>query len=315
MRYGLTVIILTLVSIAIQAQDDPPPGEIYSVNGTNLHLHCMGESEPTIILESGIGGFTLNWTAVQPQLAESYRVCSYDRRGYGWSDPLTTSFTLENAVGDLYALLTAAEVEPPYVFVAHSFGGVLSRAYHATYPDHVLGMVMLDAIHPQMPERVAAYPSALPRQLDQLDRTAGLIRAFAASDGEVPLLDAFVPNDADALFLDKVLEEKFLETSKLEALYMVEAIPAYPLPDTLGEMPLVVVTHGTPETRSFLGAPMTPEQATAAEVTWQALQAELAALSSQGRLVVAEGSSHSIQFDQPDLVLDLVLVVVAATTA
>lgn len=315
MRYGfIVVLMLVALPVPLTAQAGPP-GTIYAVNGTNLHLYCEGTGGPTVILESGIGGFTLNWMAVQPELATSYRVCSYDRRGYGWSDPLTGAFALETAVADLHALLAAGKVEPPYVFVAHSFGGVLARAYHAQYPETVIGMVMLDAIHPEVGDRVAGYPAALRVQLNQLEMAAGLMRAFATSAGDSALPAMFVPDDASALFLEKMLEEKFLSTSRIEALYMAEDLPDITLPPTLGAMPLVVVAHGIPETRSFLGAPMTPEDAAAAEATWQALQAELATLAPQGRLVVAAESAHSIQFDQPDLVVALVQEVVAAATA
>jgi len=315
MRYGVLVLVLfALMGGRVHAQAEPP-GEIYTVNGHNLHLYCEGEGEPTIILESGVGGFTLNWTAVQPTLAASYRVCSYDRRGYGWSDPLTEPFSLETAVDDLHALLEAANIDPPYVFVAHSFGGIVSWAYQADYPDAVIGMVMLDAIHPQLPVRLEMYPPALRRQLDQLNMAAGMMRAFAASEGEMPIVEAFVPDDASELYLDKVLEEKFFAASRAEALYMVEEMPDYPLPSSLDDMPLVVVSHGIAETRTFLGAPMTITDAASAEDTWQALQTELAALSSQGRRVVAEESGHSIQFDQPDLVIALVFEVVAAANA
>ena len=50
-------------------------------------------------------------------------------------------------VADLHALLTAAAIPGPYVLAGHSFGGLVARLYAATYPDEVVGMVLIDAAH------------------------------------------------------------------------------------------------------------------------------------------------------------------------
>jgi pimeloyl-ACP methyl ester carboxylesterase len=65
----------------------PPPGELYDVGDYGLHLYCTGEGSPTVILEVGGSSPALVWYLVQPEIAKVARVCSYDRAGYGWSDP------------------------------------------------------------------------------------------------------------------------------------------------------------------------------------------------------------------------------------
>src|SRR5437016_5624440 len=67
----------------------PPPGRLVDIGGWRLHLNCTGESsasQPTIILEAGIGDFSVEWSLVQPGVAKFARVCTYDRAGDGWSD-------------------------------------------------------------------------------------------------------------------------------------------------------------------------------------------------------------------------------------
>ena len=64
-----------------------PPGKLVDVGGRKLHLYCTGHGSPTVILEDGAGSFAIDWALVQPEVARTTRVCSYDRAGYGWSDP------------------------------------------------------------------------------------------------------------------------------------------------------------------------------------------------------------------------------------
>jgi pimeloyl-ACP methyl ester carboxylesterase len=50
-------------------------------------------------------------------------------------------------MADLHALLGAADIPGPYVLVGHSAGGMIVRLYASTYPDDVVGMVLLDTTH------------------------------------------------------------------------------------------------------------------------------------------------------------------------
>jgi hypothetical protein len=65
----------------------PAAGRIVLVEGRRVHIYCTGAGEPTVLLEEGRGGASLNWAWVQRGVTKASRVCSYDRRGYGWSDP------------------------------------------------------------------------------------------------------------------------------------------------------------------------------------------------------------------------------------
>ena len=57
-----------------------PPGRLVDVNGYKMHLYCLGEGSPTVILESGLNDSWLYWYKVQPAVAKFTRVCSYDSR-------------------------------------------------------------------------------------------------------------------------------------------------------------------------------------------------------------------------------------------
>jgi pimeloyl-ACP methyl ester carboxylesterase len=125
----------------------PPPGRLIDIGGRKLHLYCVGEGLPPVILEAGAGWGMTAWRQIQPALAQTTQVCSYDRAGYGWSDagPLPRSGSQIST--DLHMLLQQAGVPAPRVVVGHSIGGLYVRHYAATYPSEVSGMVLVDSSH------------------------------------------------------------------------------------------------------------------------------------------------------------------------
>jgi pimeloyl-ACP methyl ester carboxylesterase len=126
----------------------PPPGRRLDIGGAKLHIREMGAGAPTVVLEAGIAGSCLSWSLVQPEVARFAKVCSYDRAGLGWSDAISGPRTPPRLVEELRALLKAAGVQPPYVLVGHSFGGLIIRAFAARYPSEVAGLVMVDPLDP-----------------------------------------------------------------------------------------------------------------------------------------------------------------------
>lgn len=172
----LWVIALVLVMLAagvVQAQDGdsdlpPAPGELIDVGGYSLHLYCTGEGGPAVILDAGLGDWSINMANLQEQIAEFTQVCTYDRAGYGWSDEGPEPRTSQQIVDELAALLENGEVEPPYILAGHSFGGINVMMFAAQHPELVEAVVLLDASHPEqmdalnaeVPEIVALEESA-----------------------------------------------------------------------------------------------------------------------------------------------------------
>lgn len=140
---ALTQSVLT----AHERTQHPPPGQLVSVGEHRLHLNCQGSGKPLVLLESGLSGWSQDWALVQPQLAKTTTVCSYDRAGYAWSDEASQARTGLLAVEDLRTLLRTAGLQGPMVVVGHSWGGMLAQMLAQTHPDEVLGLVLVDALH------------------------------------------------------------------------------------------------------------------------------------------------------------------------
>ena len=136
------------VATQLDKRNYAPRGELYTVNGRQMHIVCRGEASddsPTVILQAGGGADSFYWYWVQNQLAQKTQVCAYDRAGMGWSDPADTPRDPVTIVGELHALLQAASVQPPYVMAGHSYGTNLVRVYTAQYPGEVIGLILVDS--------------------------------------------------------------------------------------------------------------------------------------------------------------------------
>src|SRR5215207_10023644 len=148
----LTLAVIGAIYQAIATQIDqrtyPPPGEMVDVGTHNLHINCLGEGSPTVILEAANLGMSAHWVRVQ-QLAQTTRVCAYDRAGMGWSERGTEPRDAKLISSELHTLLKGADTQGPYVLVGHSYGGLYARMYAARYSEEVAGVALVDSMHPE----------------------------------------------------------------------------------------------------------------------------------------------------------------------
>src|SRR5918912_1497138 len=133
------------IAAAGDARSYPPPGQLVDVGGYRLHIQCVGTDSPTVVLDAGLSGSSLDWSLVQPELGRTTRVCAYDRAGMGWSDPGPQSRTPRQIAGELHTLLTKAGIAGPYVLVGHSLAGKNVRLFALSHPEEVAAMVLVDA--------------------------------------------------------------------------------------------------------------------------------------------------------------------------
>ena len=135
----------------------PMPGRLVDVGGYRLHLSCTGAGTPTVVLLNGLAETSPQWARINPTIAQTTRVCTYDRAGQGWSDDSPHRADATNAATDLHHLLTAAGETGPYLLAGHSSGGVHALTFTHLYPQQVAGMVLLDSASPRQVELVKPF--------------------------------------------------------------------------------------------------------------------------------------------------------------
>lgn len=277
----------------------PLPGTLVDVAGRKMHIDCMGEGSPAVILNSGLGDTYLSWMKVQPQIAKFTRVCSYDRAGLGYSDPSSEPRTSKVVAEELHALLQASAVAPPYVLVGHSMGGFDVRLYASLYREQVAGMILVDASHPDQENR-------LPLELKNLEGSALREEEFLeyTMPFGVPRLIGLCDDDPAQRAAECNFRSAREIVAEMKAVSESSAQTAATPP--LGDMPLVVLSHD-PEKPS---SEFPPDLAKSVNDAWEKMQEEMAHLSTRGTQAIAKNSAHYIQIDQSQIVIDAVHVVV-----
>ncbi|RMG86151.1 MAG: alpha/beta hydrolase [Chloroflexi bacterium] len=296
----LLVILLILVALPvlgavyqfIQDKRDrlryPPPGELVDVGGHRLHALVMGREQgaPTIVFEAGVGNSGIDWEYVQKGLGDEVCSVTYDRAGYGWSKPSTQPRTPERIAEELHRLLEALNVPKPYVFVAHSFGGLYARKYIQQYPNEVAGLVLVDSSHPGMlNDRDIDGETARLRRV-RLFKRIGLMRLILP---RIMTHYNIAPKAERARFL--ALNLRNTEPVLDEATPLFER--GIDLPDTLGDLPLVVISRAIDEDLK-------------SERRWGDFQRDLVNLSPNAEFLTTEETNHYIPVTEPEFVVQAI---------
>ncbi len=288
---------------AVAARGDarayPAPGRLVDVGGHRLHIYCVGAGGPTIVLDAGLGETSLDWSLVQPELATTTRVCAYDRAGMGWSDPSPRARTPANIAEELHTLLVNADIAGPYVLVAHSLSGKYARLFALHHSDEMAGLVLVDARSEYLD---ALTTPAENRVFVEAVETQGRQYALARQFGIARLFGAYlagsssVPAETRRLMALMGTRQSAIAATAAEARARAASDAELRAAPELGALPLIVLVS---------------DQSIAMAPHWADAQRRQAALSSEGRMIVAAGSSHFIQLDQPRLVIESIREVIA----
>ena len=131
---------------------------------SELFYRYSYKGSPTVVFISGLGDGSESWDWIQKEIAVTASTLAYDRRGTGKSPAVTTPRSCRELVLELQGLLEALAVQPPYILVGHSFGGLIARLYAAYYPQDTSALVLVDAA---AEFKEAAFDKILPEQLRQ----------------------------------------------------------------------------------------------------------------------------------------------------
>jgi pimeloyl-ACP methyl ester carboxylesterase len=270
----------------------PPPGEKVDVGGYRLHINCVGQGNPTVVLDAGSGGMSAQWVRVQQEVSGTTRVCAYDRAGMGWSEMGPGSRDARRITGELHSLLGKAGIEEPYVLVGHSFGGMYMQTYAARYPDGVAGVALVDSSTEldQFSQRPEARESHEPQE-QTFAVVPLLVRLgvyLPARLGVVRLLSKLDPASPDLPPQQRAQIDALTPSTRQVTTYALEFLaPTQTLrpggQGSLGSKPLAVVTAGK------------------SEPSWLKHQDKLVTLSSNSiHRVVKEAKHTSVLYDRSD---------------
>ncbi|RDW57170.1 hypothetical protein BP6252_13818 [Coleophoma cylindrospora] len=303
---------------------------LVSIGTHNLRLNSYGPDrkpgEPVVICIPGLASSIQAWAAVTRLLKPHIRSYTYDRSGFGGSDLSPLPPTSTNIAQELSLLLQKAPIAPPYIFVAHSWGGILIREFLHLQPDpaSIASLVLLDSNHDHMAKLIDWRTPALWSMAANLDFTT--LSAYAEPHGLTPtewdIYQADLASDKHNAQADKEREQYSPSFPVIEAKGQLQrGEEEGPL---LGDSPVSIVVapqhigfqqiydaglakgNGTEEERAIVSKML----ATWKE-THERLQGELTALSKRTR-VRPVGCQHDIHLLEPEAVVEEVLWVLNA---
>jgi pimeloyl-ACP methyl ester carboxylesterase len=265
------------------------------VDDHKMHIYCTGQNKngsPTVILIAGAGGLWTSWDRVQPEIAKETKVCSYDRSGLGFSDNnRKNDYSSAFAANELKQLLVASNIQAPYVVVGHSWGGKIARIFAHDNKESSRGLVLVESSHENQDKvpltSLDKVMNGVMNKLFIFCSNIGVQRIVLSINKEIMKDIAYDQSNYKAALAGFVTPMN-TRTGFGEAM-TIDNIGALERARDLGQLPLKVLTA---------------DQSISLMPEWADWQKDLTTLSSQGEQTIVANTSHFIQIDQPQVVID-----------
>ena len=270
----------------------------------------MGEGEPTIIMDSALGGTCLDWSWIQEELATEAKVFSYDRAGYGWSEPSDCPRTSETIVEELRELLYKANVNPPYILVGHSVAAINMRLFQYKYPNEVIGLVLVDPTPEDIHTLPLEYRKKLEKekqmiQLASLLAPTGILRVLKMPMGNTILPESKINIAKEIGYKTSAFKTAYQELTSIN----VSISQLSKIQKELISVPLYVITRAT-----FAKGGLSDKTIESTKETWSNLHAKIANQSLRGKQIIVKDTGHFIHCERPNLVKAVILEMIEETT-
>lgn len=286
---GFPLLIVQYLITVYEQKKHKPTGWHADIGSRKLHVTVTGHGSPTIILEAGMGGCSLDWALVAPALSTKANVITYDRAGFGWSEAVLDLPTCSAYVDDLRSLLRTLGAAPPYLLVGHSYGGMIMRLFASRYPEEVCGLVLVDATHESryLPEQTTAgrqkqlFSHRSQYRLGYMLAPLGIPRWLKQHIGSKRLPEEWLAPVRALGYKASAYRAVYAELlSTTESSLQLKA--AEPLKQ---DLPVIVLSAGKQNEE------------------WQQGQRKLTNLTKRTNQIIVEDSWHSIHIHRPDAVI------------
>ncbi|TJY37797.1 alpha/beta hydrolase [Pontimicrobium aquaticum] len=289
------------------------------MGGYKIHLLASGENKigPTVVFFHGAGDIALHWNLVLPKVGKFAKAVAIDHAGEGWSDH-GHGMALNQQVYDTYKALKKGGFNAPYIVVGHSLGGITANLFAAKYSKEVIGVVMVDATHPDVVLKVynketkkmewmrmrlkADQPikEVVTTPLSEPKET----KSFQARRDFGDMLNKFSDEDK-ARFNWIYNERKWTYVKGQSNTYESEIMQDMHTNKekyNLGDIPLVVISGGDKDTSKGDGNWSSERLAEHSKN----LQKDLLSLSTNSKQIIAKKSGHNVHIDEPKLIVKII---------
>jgi pimeloyl-ACP methyl ester carboxylesterase len=201
-----------------------PNAKTDEINNRRVEYSLIRNGASTVVFENGLDGKMNWWRKVIPEISKDATTFAYNRPGYGRSDLVSTPRDGLHTVEELRTILKSKGLEPPYVLVGHSYGGLLIQLFARKYPDEVSALILVDSTHPAQFKGKSSFEnwpawfrllfrlylsSAAKEEMDLINSTGEQVLALPSFSGKpVIVLSAMKPMDKKGELADDANEKR-----------------------------------------------------------------------------------------------------------
>ena len=299
-------ILLVLTTFLLISCSDPR--EIIKSKDLTPNCNCEGKGNYTIVMEAGMGNWSLFYQPIFQELKKNTKVCIIDRAGYAMDtvssnsrDAKTISFEIEKA-------LRQNGITDNIILVGHSLGGLHVRMFQSLFPEKVKGMILLDAAHPNQFNRLPqAFHDLLKQQAKSLDKVIKLAQKDYLKYGKGKIPTFGIPDSLLTDYYKVTTQPEYYYSMKMEVLDFENSLKQVENLNDLGSLPLLVVGSNNSMEEAILPGKLKNYPFEEHNKIWLELQKELSQLSSNSTFIESN-QNHYLNITDNELVVEQIVI-------
>lgn len=296
----ILLILLSIISCST-------PKELVKQNDLSSHISCSGEGEYTIVMDAGLGNWSLFYKPLAEKLTKEYKICLIDRAGYAMEKVSTQPRDANTIAKEIDKALTEKGITNNVILVGHSLGGLHVRMYQSLYPEKVKAIILLDAASPNQFESLPKeFEELKNNQVKSLDKVIKLAQKdyLKYSKGKIPTFG--LPENLLDEYYNVTTQPEYYYTMQKETEWFEESLKQVSKLKPLGSLPLLVIASKHSMNKDLLPGKMENYPFEQHNKTWLKLQRELSKLSDNSTFATSE-KGHYLNVTDAELVYHYII--------
>ncbi len=299
------MIIATIITLVVSCS---APREIIKSKDLSPNCHCEGNGNYTIVMEAGMGNWSLFYQPVFQELKKNTKVCIIDRAGYAMDTVSSNARDAKTIAFEMKKMLEQNRITDNVILVGHSLGGLHVRMYQSLFPEKVKGMILLDAAHPNQFDRLPkAFQELQNQQAQSLDKVIKLAQKdyLKYSKGKIPTFG--IPDSLLSNYYKVTTQSEYYYSMKMEVLEFKTSLNQVKNLNDLGSLPLLVIGSNSSMEEAILPGKLKKYPFEKHNKIWLELQEELSHLSSNSTFIESN-QNHYLNITDSELVIEQIVI-------
>lgn len=180
------------------------------IGKVSLEVEERGAGEPSLVFLHYWGGTHRTWNKVAAELQSSYRIVTYDMRGWGQSGATENGYSIAALADEATALLQHLGLKK-YVLIGHSMGGKVAQLVASRNPAELVGLILVAPATPT--------PSHLPDEAKQQQ-----VHAYDNRDTVIQTIAFLTARTPDAETVEQIVQDSLSGTPEAKLAWPISAM-------------------------------------------------------------------------------------------